>query len=74
MSEEYWRTALRQASATCRGSLQHWVAGELDALQREIDAIEVRRDSVKVVRKMREENARLQRAIILHEIGADQDE
>ena len=54
MTEEIWRTALRQASATCRGSGQVWIAEQLDALQREIDLLEVSRDSVAVVRKARE--------------------
>ena len=59
MTEEIYRTALRQASATCRGSGQHWVADTLDELQREIDLIEVQRDSVAVVRKARELLARV---------------
>jgi hypothetical protein len=64
MTETIWRTALRQASATCRGSGQHWVADSLDELQAEIDLIEKRRDSVKVVRGMREENARMRSELI----------
>jgi hypothetical protein len=64
MTELIWRTALRQASATCRGSGQHWVADQLDALQAEIDAIEKRRDSVAVVRGMREENERMRSELI----------
>ncbi len=55
MTEEIYRTALRQASATCRGSGQVWIADELDALQREIDLLEVSRDSVAVVKRAREE-------------------
>lgn len=54
MTEEIYRTALRQAAATCYASGQIWVGDALMELQREIDAIEVSRDSAAVVRKARE--------------------
>ena len=53
MTEEIWRTALRQASATCRSSGQPFIADALDAIQVEIDFLEVARDSAAVVRRAR---------------------